>query len=161
MVDKLLISELELEKARIDWGEGIIAISEAHEAEGIEKATALANQVLDNLYGFDFGPILFKPTLSGGLDTFRTDKEGTLSYYIGNNSKFPSDKGFAIKSWSKIVSNTSSISVGENYAMWMGWVTLTNKDDEIIKVDKSWGYKKTNNGSLKIVLHHSSLPYEA
>ena len=33
-------------------------------------------------------------------------------------------------------------------------------NDNVTKVDKSWGYKKTKNGSLKIVLHHSSLPYE-
>jgi len=28
-------------------------------------------------------------------------------------------------------------------------------------VDKSWGYKKNKNGILKIILHHSSLPYQA
>ena len=43
--------------------------------------------------------------------------------------------------------------------MWMGWVTLTNKKGEITKVDKSWGYKKLTNGSIKIISHHSSLPY--
>ena len=45
--------------------------------------------------------------------------------------------------------------------MWMGWVTLTDKEGEIVKVDKSWGYKKATDGTLKIILHHSSLPYEA
>ena len=29
------------------------------------------------------------------------------------------------------------------------------------EVDKSWCYKKVANGSLKIILHHSSLPYNA
>jgi hypothetical protein len=44
--------------------------------------------------------------------------------------------------------------------MWMGWVFLTNKEGDLIKVDKSWGYKKAPSGELKIILHHSSLPYE-
>ena len=98
--------------------------------------------------------------MSGGDQTFRTNKEGALSYFVGNNSKYPSDNGFGIKYWRKVESETSSIFINENVAMWMGWITLTDKDGEIIKVDKSWGYKKINNGSLKIVLHHSSLPYE-
>ena len=99
--------------------------------------------------------------MSGGVQTFRTDKEGTLSYFIGNNPKYPEDTGFGIKSWHKVESETSSIFINENIAMWMGWVTFTNKDGETVKVDKSWGYKKLANGSLKIILHHSSLPYDA
>ncbi len=84
-----MIKEEDLTKARVAWGDGIIAISKAYEEQGIQKATATANLILDNLYGFDFGPILFKPTLSGGIQTFRSNKEGALSYFIGNNSKFP------------------------------------------------------------------------
>ena len=71
------------------------------------------------------------------------------------------DNGFGIKFWRKIESETSSIFINENVAMWMGWVTLTDKDGGIVKVDKSWGYKKATDGTLKIILHHSSLPYEA
>ena len=156
----MLINEKELSDARIAWGKGIVEISASYEREGIEGATLVANKVLDNLYGFELGPILFKPTLSGGDQTFRTNKEGALSYFVGNNSKYPSDNGFGIKYWRKVESETSSIFINENVAMWMGWITLTDKDGEIIKVDKSWGYKKINKGSLKIVLHHSSLPYE-
>ena len=156
-----MISKDELTKARIAWGEGIVAISKAFEEQGIKKASTTANEILDDLYGFEFGPILFKPTLSGGIQTFRTDKEGTLSYFIGNNPKYPEDTGFGIKSWHKVESETSSIFIYENIAMWMGWVTFTNKDGETVKVDKSWGYKKVANGSLKIILHHSSLPYNA
>ena len=156
-----MIKEEELTKARIAWGEGMIAISKAYEEQGIQKATTTANLILDDLYGFDFGPILFKPTLSGGIQTFRNNKEGALSYFVGNNSKFPTDKGFGIKFWRKVKSETSSIFINENVAMWMGWVTLTDKDGGIVKVDKSWGYKKVTDGTLKIILHHSSMPYEA
>ena len=45
--------------------------------------------------------------------------------------------------------------------MWMGWVLFTSKNGDVVKVDKSFGYKRATDGSLKLVLHHSSLPYEA
>ena len=157
----MIISEKELTEARFAWGEGIISISKSYNEKGIDEATTVANKVLDNLYGFEFGPVLFKPTLSGGTQTFRTNKEGALSYFLGNNSKYPEDTGFGIKSWCKFDSQTSGIFLEKNVAIWMGWVTLTNNLGELIKVDKSWGYKKSSNGTLKIVSHHSSIPYEA
>ena len=45
--------------------------------------------------------------------------------------------------------------------MWMGWVLFTSKNGDVVKVDKSFGYKRAADGRLKLVLHHSSLPYEA
>jgi len=140
--------------------EQILNISEAYESSGIGKAREVANEFLDNLYGFEFGPILFKPTLSGGSKTFRPSKEGALSYFIGENPNYPNDTGFGIKYWRKVDSDTSAIFIEENVAMWIGWVTLVNNNGDEVKVDKSWGYRKDDNGRLKIVLHHSSLPFE-
>jgi len=155
------ISELEISQARQSWGEGLIKISSTFDNEGIDKTKVIANIELDRLYGFEFGPILFKPTLSGGNQTFRTDKEGTLSYFIGQNPKYQSDSGFALKSWRECNSETSSLFIENEIAMWMGWVSLTNQKGEVTKVDKSWGFKRGLDGSLKIVLHHSSLPYQS
>lgn len=155
------ISELEISQARQSWGEGLIKISSTFDNEGIDKTKVIANIELDRLYGFEFGPILFKPTLSGGNQTFRTDKEGTLSYFIGQNPKYQSDSGFALKSWRECNSETSSLFIENDIAMWMGWVSLTNQKGEVTKVDKSWGFKRGLDGSLKIVLHHSSLPYQS
>lgn len=45
-------------------------------------------------------------------------------------------------------------------AMWMGWITLTDRDGEKTTVDKSFGYRRDAFGTLRIVLHHSSLPYQ-
>ena len=83
------------------------------------------------------------------------------SYFIGENPNYPNDTGFGIKCWRKVESDTSAIFIEENVAMWIGWVTLVNNNGDKVKVDKSWGYRKDDNGRLKIVLHHSSLPYEA
>ena len=44
--------------------------------------------------------------------------------------------------------------------MWMGWMSCTDKYGQAIKIDKSWGYNKDADGVLRIVLHHSSLPYQ-
>ena len=156
----MAILEQDLLVARQAWGEGLIAVSQKYESEGIESARKLASKMLDDLYGFELGPVLFKPTLSGGMNTFRTDKSGALSYFIGHNSQYPQDSGFGIKFWREVSSETSAIFIDGTTAMWMGWVTFKDKNGDLTKVDKSWGYRMDPNGMLKIVLHHSSLPYQ-
>ena len=154
------ILEKDLISARTAWGNRLLQISRSFETEGIEMARKVASNMLDTLYGYDLGQVLFKPTLSGGSQTFRPTKEGALSYYTGQNSVYPNDIGFGVKSWREFNSNTSAIFIDDTVAMWMGSVTLIDKDGQVTKVDKSWGYKLDGNGNLRIVLHHSSLPYE-
>lgn len=155
-----MINEKDMNNARDAWGDGMILISKTFDEKGIEEATIAANKILRDLYAFELGPILFKPTLSGSNQTFRSNLEGALSYFVGNNEKYPMDNGFGINSWHKFDSKTSDIFIEDDIAMWMGWVTLTNSIGDIVKVDKSWVYKKMSNGNLKIVLHHSSLPHK-
>lgn len=155
----MTINETELAEARAAWGDGLVAISRAYDDGGIEMARAVAGDILESLYGFEFGPVLFKPTLSGGAKTFRTDRTGTLSYFIGHNPDFPQDTGFGLKSWREVSSQTSSVFVEGDVAMWMGWVTFTDRNGDAVKVDKSFGYRRAADGRLKLVLHHSSLPY--
>lgn len=154
------ITEQELADARKIWGDALIAISKAYEETGIEAATELANGALDAAYGYNLGPVLFKPTLAGGEQTFRPTREGALSYFVAHNDKYPADTGFGLKGWRKVESETSACFIQGDVAMWMGWVTFTDKDGAVTKVDKSWGYKKDAEGVLRIVLHHSSLPYQ-
>ena len=156
-----MINDKDLNDARNAWGNGIILISKTYDEKGIEEATIIAKKVLQDLYAFELGPVLFKPTLSGGAQTFRSNLDGALSYFVGNNSKYPMDNGFGIKSWYKFDSKTSDTFIEDNIAIWMGSVTLTSKNGDILKVDKSLAYKKLSNGNLKIVLHHSSLPYKS
>lgn len=154
------ITETDLLNARLSWGDGLIAISNAYDQNGIEPTRELASTILNDLYGFEQGEILFKPTLSGGKQTFRTEKAGTLSYFIGHNADYPQDNGFGLKSWREFNSVTASSFIAGDVAMWMGWISLTDKAGTVVTVDKSFGYKKAANGALKIVLHHSSLPYQ-
>lgn len=141
------------------WGDGLIAISTAYENIGLSAAREVADQTLDRLYAFELGPVLFKPTLSGGAQTFRPTKTGALSYFIGHDPEYPSDSGFGIKFWRDVKPATSATFIQNNVAMWMGWVSFTDKYNTVVKVDKTFGYAKDQNGNLKIVLHHSSLPF--
>ena len=153
------ISEQDLLDAISAWGNRLVEISEAFENEGIVQATSVAENMLDRLYGFNLGPVLFKPTLSGGIQTFRPTREAALSYFVGQNPVYPQDSGFGIKFWRKVSAEASAVFIDETVAMWMGWVTFIDKNDQVTKVDKSWGYKLDDKGDLRIILHHSSLPY--
>ena len=154
------ITEQELAEARTIWGDALVAVSKAYDESGIEAATEVANGALDAAYGYNLGPVLFKPTLASGEKTFRPTREGALSYFVGHNDDYPLDGGFGLKGWRKVVSETSASFIQGDVALWMGWVIFTDKNGDVTKVDKSWGYKKDAEGTLRIVLHHSSLPYQ-
>ena len=154
------ITEQELADARKAWGDALVAISKAFEDGGIEAARKVANGALDAAYGYDLGDVLFKPTMASGEQTFRPTRDGALSYFVGHSDEYPLDRGFGLKGWRQVESETSASFIQGDVAMWMGWVVFTDKDGNVATVDKSWGYKKDAEGTLRIVLHHSSLPYQ-
>lgn len=154
------ITTEELKAARDAWGKGKVVISKAFEEGGIEAARIVAGEHLDALYGHAMGPVLFKPTMASGEQTFRTTKAGALAYFCGHSEEYPLDAGFAIQGWRSMESVTSAEFIEGDVAMWMGWIMLTDKNGDVTKVDKSFGYKKDADGVLRIVLHHSSLPYQ-
>lgn len=155
-----MISETELAQARKNWGDALIDIAKAYEADGIEGARSVAEGVLDAAYGFNLGAVLFKPTLASGEKTFRTTRKGALSYFVAHDEDYPLDSGFALRGWRETESQTAAEFIEGDVAMWMGWMIMTDKDGDVTKVDKSFGYKKDADGTLRIVLHHSSLPYQ-
>ncbi len=154
------IAESELTAARNSWGVGLVSIAQAYETGGIDGAREVASRVLDEVYGYDMGPVLFKPTMASGEQTFRPTKRGALSYFVGHDPEFPLDRGFGLNGWRDVKSETAASFADGHVAMWMGRVTMTDKDGLITKVDKSFGYKRDGDGVLRIVLHHSSLPYQ-
>jgi hypothetical protein len=154
------ITDSELDAARASWGDALIEISCAFDADGFDAARQVAEQMLNDAYGYGLGAVLFKPTMASGEQTFRPTKDGALSYFVGHNIDFPLDGGFGLKGWRTMRSVTAASFIEGDVAMWMGWVILTDKDGQVTTVDKSFGYKKDDAGTLRIVLHHSSLPYE-
>ena len=153
------ISEAEVLAAQKGWGDALVAISEAHAQGGQAAAKALAEKVIDGAYGYNFGPVLFKPTLTEAPQTFRTTREGALAYFVGGNSNFPKDTGFALKGWKKVEVQNAAIFLAGDVATSMGNVMITDKDGKVTMVDKTWKFKKDDAGKLRIVVHHSSLPY--
>ncbi|MBC7419264.1 MAG: phosphoribosyl-AMP cyclohydrolase [Bdellovibrio sp.] len=153
------INEAEVQAAEEAWGKALIQISEDYDSKGIKKATATANAVLDSAYGFNMGSVLFKPTLTHGEQTFRTTKQGALSYFVGGDKQYPDDSGFALKGWRKYEYKNAAVYINGDMALTMGKVILTDKTGKVTTVDKTWGFKKDHEGKLRIILHHSSLPY--
>lgn len=154
-----MITSQDLLAARTLWGERKIAISKVYEEDGLEAARSVAMAHIDANYGYGLGPVLFKPTMASGNQTFRPTKQGALAYFCGHSDEYPLDGGFALQGWRAMDSVTSAEFIEGDVAMWMGWIILTNKAGSETKVDKSFGYKRDSNGVLRIVLHHSSLPY--
>ena len=153
------ITEAEVQASQEAWGKALIQIGQDFDSKGIKKATATANAALDAAYGYNMGVVLFKPTLTHGEQTFRTTKEGALSYFVGGNKAYPGDSGFALKGWQKYEYKNAAVYINGDMALTTGNVVFTDKAGKITTVDKTWGFKKDGQGKLRIVLHHSSLPY--
>lgn len=141
------------------WGAALVAISSEHEENGAAASRALAEKVVDSAYGYNMGAVLFKPTLASGEQTFRTTRAGAIAYFVGGDSRFPTDNGFAIKGWKKFAYTKAAIYINGDIALTMGNVMLTDSTGKVTTVDKTWGFKKDQYGKLRIVLHHSSLPF--
>jgi hypothetical protein len=153
------ITAAEVEGAQKAWGDALVAISTEHDTKGQASAKRLAEQVLDAAYAYAMGPVLFKPTLTEAPQTFRTTREGALAYFVGGDKAFPNDTGFALKGWRRYQIDNAGIVITGNSAISMGNVTLWDSKGAMTRVDKTWGYVRGPDGKLRIVLHHSSLPY--
>ncbi len=96
------ITEAEVLAAQKAWCQALVDISAANDKGGQKAAKELAEKVIDAAYGYQMGAVLFKPTLTVAPQTFRTTREGALAYFVGGDSKFPKDTGFALKGWTKL-----------------------------------------------------------
>jgi hypothetical protein len=153
------VSESEVLAAQKAWCGALVDISTANETQGQAAAKALAEKVIDAAYGYQMGAVLFKPTLTVAPQTFRTTRAGALAYFVGSDPAFPKDTGFALKGWKKCEIANSAIFIAGDSATTMGNVNITGKDGKVTTVDKTWKFVKDDAGKLRIVVHHSSLPY--
>ena len=151
------ITASQIEDAQRAWCGALLEISRLGMTGGDAKAYAAT--VLSTAYDFDNGTVLFKPTLTFGAQTFRMSKEGALAYFVGGDPRYPDDSGFALKPWTACRAVIEGTVLEGNIALAMGNVFLTDQSGKEIVVDKSFGYRLAPDGVLRIVLHHSSLPY--
>lgn len=153
------VTESEVLAAQKAWCGALVDISNTHASQGQAAAKALAEKVIDAAYGYQLGAVLFKPTLTVAPQTFRTTRAGALAYFVGGDKAFPKDTGFALKGWTKCDVANSAIFIAGDSATTMGNVHITGKDGKVTTVDKTWKFVKDDAGKLRIVVHHSSLPY--
>jgi hypothetical protein len=158
-VVNISITETEVLAAQKAWGEALISISTTYDEKGIAAARTLADNIIDKAYAYQSGLVLFKPTLTTGDQTFRTTHKGALSYFVGGDSSFPKDTGFALKGWRKVEIRNAGIFIVGNTATTMGNVSITDKTGKVTTVDKTWQFIRGGDGKLRIIVHHSSLPY--
>ena len=153
------ISEAEVRAAQVGWCKALVDISQTGQKDGPAAAKALAEKVIDSAYGYQMGAVLFKPTLTTTPQTFRTTRAGALAYFVGGDSNFPKDKGFALNNWTACKAKNAAVFIAGDSASSMGNVSITDKAGKVTTVDKTWTYVKDDAGKLRIVVHHSSLPY--
>ncbi|MGC9355249.1 MAG: hypothetical protein ACP5D9_15485 [Mariniphaga sp.] len=146
----------EIERAQKIWAERIVEIGKAFLQNGDYKL--VAKNLVDDLYGYREGNVLFKPT-KASEQQFRLNAESALSYFVGDNLNFPEDKGFALQPWEKIRFENAGVICKENHALAMGNYYFTDTSGNEVKVEYTFGYFVNENGDIKINLHHSSLPY--
>jgi hypothetical protein len=108
------------------WGDALVSISNTYQESGYDAAKELAQSVLDSAYCYSIGiPVLFKPTLAYGDQTFRNTEEGALAYFVGGNDSYPNDKGFALKNWTKVESYPADVLLLGDTAFSQGNVHFT------------------------------------
>ncbi len=156
-VSNFNITEKMVIDAQKGWCNALVQINETKEKGGDYKK--VASDIIDAAYNYQNGIVLFKPTLTTGAQTFRMDKEGALAYFVGGSLKYKDDSGFALKGWKKCESKPKGIILMGETAISMGNVHMWDKDGKETMVDKTWGYRLDEKGNLRIILHHSSLPY--
>ena len=157
-INNYKITVRDVKNAQEKWADGLINIGKVYLNKGNYKLAA--KNVINNLYAYNYGQniVLFKPT-KAVEDRFRESFDSALSYFIGDNPKYLEDMGFAIAPWKSIKFYNHEIYIHHGLAIAMGKYVFTNYKNESTKVEYTFGYIKDDNNNLKIILHHSSLPY--
>ena len=151
---KSITSEVTL--VQKSWARYILKIGESYRKN--ENFENITKSMIEELYKFSNEEIVFKPTLAKETN-FRFTLDEVLSYFLGNDKNFPEDKGFAIKEWTDIIFNNLKIKRIGNYIISVGLYYFVDKNNTKLKVEYTFIYEKDKKEGLKIVLHHSSLPF--
>ena len=152
----IMITLDNIENIQKEWGDSLVKLGSLKLNR--EACNNEAESLINSLYGYNNGTVLFKPTKAKD-NQFRLTFEGAKSYFIGENSDFLEDKGFALQPWTNVRFENASVILNEKTATAMGNYFFTETNGSVVKVEYTFGYFLDSKGSLKINLHHSSLPY--
>jgi len=161
------ISEEEVLEAQKLWADSIASISKVYAEKG--DYVGAAGDAAGKLYGYGKSDVLFKPT-KATKNPFRPTADDAMSYFVGadamKNNKFKGeDAGFAINGgsgWKNVVFRNHQIDLNGPTAQAMGDYVFTDATTgNEVRVEYTFGYKRNDDGKVRIYLHHSSVPYSA
>ena len=153
-----MITKEEVLSKQKQWSDGLLNIGKLYSESADYKQASL--NYLSKLYGFHMGEVFFKPTLAC-VQQFRITKEAALSYFIGENSNFDEDSGFALLGWKAVRFENIGIKIEENIAIAMGNYFFRKQDNSEVKVEYTFVYKKDVYGRVYIILHDSHFPFNS
>ena len=145
-----------IENIQKEWGDSLVKLGSLKSNK--EACNNEADTLINKLYGYNNGTVLFKPTKAKD-NQFRLTFEGAKSYFIGENSNFYEDKGFALQPWTNVRFENASVVLKKDSAIAMGNYFFTENNGNEVKVEYTFGYFLSEKKNLKINLHHSSLPF--
>lgn len=150
------IEESEVHRIQRVWAEGIIDIGRAFRQRRDYRNEA--ENLVGMLYGYQEGPVLFKPTKASQRQ-FRLEAPGAVSYFVGSDPTYPEDRGFALRPWESVRFENAGLILKEDHALAMGNYYFADESGNEMKVEYTLGFFRAAEGGLKINLHHSSLPF--
>jgi len=153
-----MITKEEVLSMQKQWSVGLLDIGKLYSESADYKQAAV--NYLSELYGFQMGEVFFKPTLAS-VQQFRLTREDALSYFIGGNSNFDEDSGFALLGWKAIRFENIGIKIEGNIAIAMGNYFFQKENESEVKVEYTFVYKQEDYGKLYIILHDSHFPYNS
>jgi hypothetical protein len=159
------VTEEEVIAVQTAWAGAIKNISKVYKDKGdyVQAAADAAGE----LYAYGKGNVLFKPTKAREYQ-FRPTAEEAMSYFVGNDAVengYKEDGGFAInggKGFSDCVYKNHQIELKGGVGIAMGTYDFTcATTGDVSTVEYTFGYKRCDDGKVRIFLHHSSVPYSA
>lgn len=161
------LTEEDVIKCQKDWSNAIVIISSSYLQGG--DFVDIAAKTAGDLYGYEHLEVLFKPTKATN-HPFRATGDEAMSYFVGadnfvNSDRFKGeDLGFAInggKGWKKVIFKNHKIYLDGKTALAMGSYEFTcATTGEVTTAEFTFGYKRCPDGTPRIFLHHSSVPYK-
>ena len=157
------VTEAEVLEVQQKWANAIKSISATHKAGG--DFVGAAGEAAGELYGYGHGNVLFKPTKAADFK-FRPTGAEAMSYFVGNKNVqdgYQEDGGFAINGgngWADVVYKNHQIELKGGVGIAMGTYDFTDATTgAIATVEYTFGYKRCDDGKVRIFLHHSSVPF--
>lgn len=172
-VANINITEDEVLDAQKRWGDGIVRIGRVKTEDGDYVSEALEH--IQDLYDYEDGQVLFKPTLASTVP-HRPTIDGALSYFVGYDSAsnflktlsekeradlevYKEDGGFATKPWTNVRFENEGIVLYGTTAVAMGNYYFTDTEGQETKVHYTLGFIKRGD-DVRIYVQESNLPFQ-